>query len=123
MNQPAVDHGIRRVACAGAVPAIQTGADMVLRSQDGVVLGRISSVVVEDGADEVQFAVVCFASVSRLGEDARVVPWALVETQGNDCIVHLPADAIRSAPIFVAGTCCGDPGFWHRVEDHFRRCA
>ena len=124
MNQPAVVQRTRRVSCAGPVPAIPPCTGQCLRAADGPVLGRISGFVVEDGAADVLFAVVCFASVSRLGEDARVIPWALVDEDGSGCVVRLPAAAVRNAPIFVSGTCCGDAAFWDRVEDHFRRlCA
>jgi hypothetical protein len=83
------------------------------------MLGRISGFVIEDGTDDVLFAVVCFSSAARMGEDARVVPWSLVDDEGEICVVHLPPTTVRSAPIFVAGTCCADAVFWQRVENHF----
>lgn len=123
MIHSAVEPKARRVSCAGAVPSIPPCAGRSLRASDGPVLGRISGFVVEDGCEGVLFAVVCFASVSRLGDDARVVPWALIDDDGETCTIRLSASAVRSAPIFVAGTCCSDTAFWNRVEDHFRRHA
>jgi len=112
----------RRVACAGPSPDILRCTGLSVRATDGLPLGRISGFVVDDD-DGVLFAVICFGSAARLGEDARVVPWRLVDTDGDVCTVRLTAACVRAAPIFVSGTCCSDAAWWCRVEDHFRRVA
>src|SRR5689334_5855648 len=89
---------------------------------EGRVVGRVRSLRVSgDGA--AAYAVISLGSFSRMGNDLRAVPIALLreieDLVGLDC----PADLLRTAPILTGVSQCDDAQFCRRVTQHFETLA
>lgn len=110
-----------RLSCSQTRTTCWLGHPLVCA--DGVTAGPITGVLVDETDGEALYVVVCFGSVSRMGEDSRVIPVALLSQDGDAFAVPLPLEAVRRAPIFVSGTCCADGAWWERVARHFRDAA
>lgn len=98
-----------------------------VRDIHGRQVGRVDVVLTVPSADGREgdageaFWLVVLGSVSRLGNETRAIPAALLAEERPDGSYVLPCsiDAIINAPIHVECSRCRDAAWFGRVREHF----
>lgn len=94
----------RRVLCAGSSP-----------------LGQVCAVVHAHEDGEKAFTIVNLGSVTRVGEDRRAIPLAMIaEDPDTGClVVRCEAEVVRNSPIYAEGPRCNCTQWLERVLSYY----
>jgi hypothetical protein len=94
----------RRVLCARSSP-----------------LGQVCAVVHAHEDGETAFTIVNLGSVTRVGEDRRAIPVALIkdDPEAGCLVVRCDAEAVRNSPIYVEGPRCDCAQWLERVLSYY----
>lgn len=93
-----------------------------VRCAGGHAVGKLVDLVIDDATGRVLFAVICFGSMPRVGDDCRVVPFeACRHDPSSDCItVSLARETLRDAPIYLPDHDAMDDDWWVRVDAYYQ---
>lgn len=84
-------------------------------------VGRVCAVVHVHEDGEHAFTIINFGSVSRVGEDRRAVPLAMLteDEKTGDLVLKLDAEKVRRSPIYVEGPRCDCVQWLERVSGYY----